>query len=93
MMLIQDVLKTTGVTATAGIGTNLYFAKIAMDIQAKHIEWLRVMKHAGQLVQQVPRNAPSLEDAVARKLGRLLTEEEAEIMGYFAAGIQHERDD
>ena len=34
-------------------------------------EWLRVMKHAGQLVQQVPRNAPSLEDAVARKLGRL----------------------
>lgn len=37
MMLIQDVLKTTGVTATAGIGTNLYLAKIAMDIQAKHI--------------------------------------------------------
>lgn len=36
MMLIQDVLKTTGVTATAGIGTNLYLAKIAMDIQAKH---------------------------------------------------------
>lgn len=56
-------------------------------------EWLRVMKQAGQLVQQVPRNAPSLEDAVARKLGRLLTEEEAEIMGYFAAGIQHGRDD
>ena len=37
MMLIQDILKTTGVTATAGIGTNLYLAKIAMDIQAKHI--------------------------------------------------------
>ena len=37
MMLIQDVLKSTGVTATAGIGTNLYLAKIAMDIQAKHI--------------------------------------------------------
>ena len=36
MMLIQDVLKTTGVTATAGIGTNLYLAKIAMDIHAKH---------------------------------------------------------
>ncbi|MHB1455186.1 MAG: Y-family DNA polymerase [Saccharofermentanales bacterium] len=36
MMLIQDVLKTTGITATAGIGTNLYLAKIAMDIQAKH---------------------------------------------------------
>ncbi len=38
MMLIQDVLKTTGITATAGIGTNLYLAKIAMDIRAKHIE-------------------------------------------------------
>lgn len=37
MMLIQDVLKNTGITATAGIGTNLYLAKIAMDIQAKHI--------------------------------------------------------
>lgn len=37
MMLIQDVLTATGITATAGIGTNLYLAKIAMDIQAKHI--------------------------------------------------------
>ena len=35
--MILDVLKTTGVTATAGIGTNLYLAKIAMDIRAKHI--------------------------------------------------------
>lgn len=35
--MILDVLKTTGVTATAGIGTNLYLCKIAMDIQAKHI--------------------------------------------------------
>lgn len=36
MMLIQDILKNTGVTATAGIGTNLFLAKIAMDVQAKH---------------------------------------------------------
>ncbi len=36
-MLIQEVLKTTGITATAGIGTNMYLAKIAMDIEAKHI--------------------------------------------------------
>lgn len=35
--LIQDVLQTTGITATAGIGTNMYLAKIAMDIEAKHI--------------------------------------------------------
>ncbi len=36
-MLIKDVLDTTGITATAGIGTNMYLAKIAMDIEAKHI--------------------------------------------------------
>lgn len=36
-VMIQDVLKTTGITATAGIGTNMYLAKIAMDIEAKHI--------------------------------------------------------
>ena len=33
--IIKDVLMTTGITATAGIGTNLYLAKIAMDIMAK----------------------------------------------------------
>lgn len=37
MMIITDVLKSTGITATAGIGTNLYLAKVAMDIVAKHI--------------------------------------------------------
>jgi DNA polymerase V len=37
-MLIRDVLNTTGITATAGIGTNLYLCKIAMDIVAKHVE-------------------------------------------------------
>ena len=35
--MILDVLKTTGITATAGIGTNLYLCKVAMDIVAKHI--------------------------------------------------------
>ena len=37
MKIILDVLKTTGITATAGIGTNLYLCKVAMDIGAKHI--------------------------------------------------------
>ena len=37
MIIIKDVLKTTGITATAGIGTNMYLAKVAMDIVAKHI--------------------------------------------------------
>ena len=37
MKIIRDVLQTTGITATAGIGSNLYLCKIAMDIEAKHI--------------------------------------------------------
>ena len=35
--IIGDVLRETGITATAGIGTNLYLCKVAMDIVAKHI--------------------------------------------------------
>lgn len=37
-IIIQDVFTTTGITATGGIGTNLYLCKIAMDIMAKHVE-------------------------------------------------------
>ena len=35
--IIKDVYDTTGITATAGIGTNLFLAKVAMDVVAKHI--------------------------------------------------------
>lgn len=38
LKMIRKVLSETGITATAGIGTNLYLAKIAMDIKAKHME-------------------------------------------------------
>lgn len=37
MTIIREVLGQTGITATAGIGTNMYLCKIAMDIVAKHI--------------------------------------------------------
>ena len=37
MKIILDVLKTTGITATAGIGTNLFLSQVAMDIVAKQI--------------------------------------------------------
>ncbi|MBR3259128.1 MAG: hypothetical protein IKF96_09115, partial [Eggerthellaceae bacterium] len=37
MTMIRDVLAETGITATAGVGTNLYLAKVAMDIVAKHM--------------------------------------------------------
>ena len=36
--MIADVLRETGITATVGIGTNLYLCKVAMDIGAKHIQ-------------------------------------------------------
>ncbi len=37
-LLLLDVCRQTGVTATAGIGTNLYLCKVAMDILAKHVQ-------------------------------------------------------
>ena len=37
-VITEDVLKQTGITATCGIGTNMYLAKIALDITAKHIK-------------------------------------------------------
>jgi DNA polymerase V len=37
MRIIHDVLRSTGITATAGIGSNLYLGKVAMDIVAKHV--------------------------------------------------------
>lgn len=37
-MIMKDILDTTGITATAGIGTNLYLTKIALDITAKHVD-------------------------------------------------------
>ena len=36
--IMKDVLESTGITATCGIGTNMYLAKVALDISAKHIK-------------------------------------------------------
>lgn len=36
--IMEDIYRTTGITATCGIGTNLYLAKIALDITAKHVK-------------------------------------------------------
>lgn len=38
LQIMADIKATTGITATAGIGTNLYLAKVALDITAKHVE-------------------------------------------------------
>lgn len=63
MMLIRDVLKETGITATAGIGSNMYLAKVAMDIVAKkmkadkdgvRIAWLTEEKYRKTLWEHTP---------------------------------------
>ena len=63
MMLIREVLKETGITATAGIGTNMYLCKIAMDIVAKkmkpdkdgvRIAWLTEQRYREKLWEHTP---------------------------------------
>lgn len=50
--IIRDVLRTTGITATAGIGENMYLAKVAMDIVAKHIPADRDGVRIAELTEQ-----------------------------------------
>ncbi len=66
LRMIRDVLRTTGITATAGIGTNLYLAKVAMDIMAKkmppdkdgvRIAELNEMSYRSQLWSHTPLTA------------------------------------
>lgn len=49
--IMRDILETAGITATCGIGTNLYLAKIALDITAKHAK-----DHIGELDEESYRN-------------------------------------
>jgi len=59
-MVIKDVFDTYGLTATSGIGTNMYLAKIALDITAKHsqdnIGWLTEEKYKKELWNHRPLN-------------------------------------
>lgn len=55
MTLIRAVLQSTGITATAGIGTNLYLCKVAMDIVAKHIPADRDGVRIGELDEMTYR--------------------------------------
>ena len=56
--IIRDIFKTYGITATAGIGTNMYLAKIALDITAKHnpnnIGYLNEEKYKKELWHHKP---------------------------------------
>jgi DNA polymerase V len=57
-IVIKDIYNTYGITATAGIGTNLYLAKIALDIMSKHsitnIAWLDEEKYKRELWHHKP---------------------------------------
>lgn len=48
-LLVREIYETTGITATAGIGTNLYLCKVAMDIVAKHAKPDRNGARIGEL--------------------------------------------
>lgn len=50
-MIMDDIYNTTGITATAGIGTNLYLTKVALDITAKHVK-----SHIGYLDEKKYKN-------------------------------------
>lgn len=63
MTMIKDILNTTGITATCGIGENMYLAKVAMDIIAKHeqadengvrIAYLDEMEYRRKLWEHTP---------------------------------------
>jgi len=54
--MIQDVYETTGITATGGIGTNMYLAKVAMDIVAKHTDENEFGVRIAELDEQSYRN-------------------------------------
>ena len=54
--MIQDVYETTGITATAGIGTNMYLAKVAMDIVEKHADANEFGVRLAELDEQSYRN-------------------------------------
>lgn len=74
--ILQDILSTTGITATCGIGSNLYLAKIALDIKAKHAsDFVGCLDE--QLYRQTLWNHRPLQDfwrigpGIARKLERV----------------------
>ena len=81
MMIIRDILATTGITATCGIGTNLYLCKVAMDIVAKkmppdkdgvRIAELNELSYREQLWEHTPiRDFWRVGSGYARKLEQL----------------------
>lgn len=75
-MIIDDVYQTTGIPATAGIGTNLYLAKVALDISAKHnqshIAYLDEKKYQETLWNHTPlTDFWQIGQGIAKRLNKL----------------------
>lgn len=90
MKLVQEVLTNTGITATAGIGTNMFLAKVAMDIVAKHIpadkDGVRIAQLDEMSFRQQLWNHRPLTDfwRVGRGIARRLEQNELYTMGMVA---------
>ena len=73
MKVILDILVTTGITATAGIGTNLYLCKVAMDIGAKHtkadVNGVRIAELNERSYREMLLEPPSFDGFLARGTG------------------------
>jgi RNase H-fold protein (predicted Holliday junction resolvase) len=58
-VIMKDIFDTYGITSTCGIGTNLYLAKIALDIMSKHsvtnIGWLTEERYQKEVIMQDER--------------------------------------
>lgn len=90
MKLVREVLNATGITATAGIGDNLFLAKVAMDIVAKHIpadkDGVRIAQLDEQSYRQQLWDHRPLTDfwRVGRGIARRLEQNELYTMGMIA---------
>lgn len=98
LAIIQDVYQTTGITATAGIGTNLYLSKVAMDIVAKHIkpdaEGVRIAELDEMSYRKLLWNHKPLIDfwRVGRGYSKKLEENGLYTMGDIARCSLHDED-
>ncbi|MDE6544281.1 MAG: DNA methylase, partial [Muribaculaceae bacterium] len=97
MQMIKAVLAETGITATAGVGSNLYLAKVAMDIVAKKMKPDRAGGRSAELDEITSRRQlwshEPLTDfwRVGRGIARRLAERGIKTMGDLArASIEHE---
>ncbi|MBQ8891718.1 MAG: DNA methylase [Bacilli bacterium] len=97
LKIINDILKSTGITATAGIGPNMYLAKVAMDIVAKHIpenkDGVRIATLNVKSYRHLLWNHTPLTDfwRVGRGISKKLIENNIKTMGDIArTSIDHE---